>query len=309
MITRTTKYTASDGTEHDSPQAAATFDLAQTILQIGGTFTPMHENMAEKLALKPEALRAAVNAYFEDLEAHPDVEDFGCDPAYFDDYYQMDPAILRKMMEDGILAEAHPDVETSRIGDSFTFDVTKMWHCDGNHPFPVCWDPQCWHKTPAKTDNRICATCDGGPGNDGPCLCGEERWVEPDPLADHREPPHPSGLVLTDKARNYTGISTGHTVYDWLAQGWTPEQLVEQGMAVRLEDGEIAPGVRGFEVDVPKSSYFAVDHASGNDCAAGAVVYKRQPAPQGDPDDPTTWRADLPVDHPNYCRPFGTRED
>lgn len=74
MITRTTKYIASDGTEHDSPQAAATVSLAQTILYIADTFEMANERMAEKLALSPEALRDAVNAYFEDLEEHPDVE-------------------------------------------------------------------------------------------------------------------------------------------------------------------------------------------------------------------------------------------
>lgn len=28
-------------------------------------------------------------------------------------------------------------------------------------------------------DPHICTVCDGGPGNDGPCLCGERRWEQP----------------------------------------------------------------------------------------------------------------------------------
>lgn len=88
MITRTTKYTASDGTEHDSPQAAAQKDLEATLLPIvekscpagwieGVSSFDLHAIMrevAEALAQNPEALHDAVNAYFEDLEEYPDVD-------------------------------------------------------------------------------------------------------------------------------------------------------------------------------------------------------------------------------------------
>lgn len=29
---------------------------------------------------------------------------------------------------------------------------------------------------PPAADSRICRVCDGGPGNDGSCLCGHRRW-------------------------------------------------------------------------------------------------------------------------------------
>ncbi len=29
-----------------------------------------------------------------------------------------------------------------------------------------------------KRDNRICRICDGGPGNEGVCLCGAQAWEE-----------------------------------------------------------------------------------------------------------------------------------
>lgn len=82
MITRTIKYTASDGTEHDSPQEAAQRNLTHQIKAIG--VEAVGCTFSEQLARNPEALRDALEAYFDDLKAHPDVDDptsleGGCD--------------------------------------------------------------------------------------------------------------------------------------------------------------------------------------------------------------------------------------
>jgi len=34
------------------------------------------------------------------------------------------------------------------------------------------------HKPEAHRDDRICAICDGGPGNQGVCLCGHHAYGE-----------------------------------------------------------------------------------------------------------------------------------
>lgn len=40
-------------------------------------------------------------------------------------------------------------------------------------------------KSPTTKDDRICRVCDGGPGNDGPCLCGMHVYDPPVPQAEH----------------------------------------------------------------------------------------------------------------------------
>jgi hypothetical protein len=83
---------------------------------------------------------------------------------------------------------------------------------------------------------------------------------------------------LTDRAHSFTK-NRNTTVEDWIQQGWTLEGMQKAGL--------LGHGLRGFEMVVP----------------AGTEMPKA-----ADPNDPTTWRVeDLPVDHPSYCRPFGTR--
>ncbi|WP_312784635.1 hypothetical protein [Brevundimonas sp.] len=42
---------------------------------------------------------------------------------------------------------------------------------------------------PSARDNRICRICDGGPGNEGVCLCGEEAWEQPQAREDAQRVP------------------------------------------------------------------------------------------------------------------------
>ncbi|UTC28089.1 hypothetical protein GURKE_00570 [Brevundimonas phage vB_BpoS-Gurke] len=46
---------------------------------------------------------------------------------------------------------------------------------DGEDVCPGCQK----HTTVVKPDTRICRICDGGPGNEGVCLCGAEAWEDP----------------------------------------------------------------------------------------------------------------------------------
>lgn len=238
-IERKVKYVASDGTEHDSPQAAARYDLRLDICRASGLPRYQAETTARYLADNPEALRDAVNAYFEALEEHADTD------------------------------------------------------------LPPCK----WNPSDALKGVTISAP---------------------------QEPLHPSGLVLTDKAREMTPENPHATVYDWLAQGWDQGEMIKYGFAVStledveptfgaggdycdgehlapacidpqcwlkqpLKDGESAQGVRGFEMVVPAGSMFPPRSVDVS--------------PLGDPNDPSTWRAELPVDHPNYCKPFGSNKE
>lgn len=45
---------------------------------------------------------------------------------------------------------------------------------------PAAQEPVAWK-------DRICTICDGGPGNDGPCLCGMEKWNAAPPPACQQE--------------------------------------------------------------------------------------------------------------------------
>lgn len=214
-----TVYIASDGSEHESPQGAAQMELENTLCRLieqAGPGISTHDLviLTTGLARNPEALRDALDTYFEDLEAHPDVDDpanvfhgiplqhaspgwYGefdtefCGTAYCN---RIDVTVA----EDGSITSN--GTGTFQLdGDPDNPSTWRVVSCDGDHKAPACPDPQCWHKQP-------------------------------------------------------------------------------------LKEGEIAPGVRGFEMVVGASHEMPKDkdrYVEGT----------------------------LPVDHPNYCRPFGTRED
>lgn len=176
MITRTTRYTASDGTEHDRPQEAAQHNLAQQIRAIG--VEAMGCTYYEQLARNPEALRDALDAYFEDLEEHPDM----------DERFVPDPEVLREMVKDGVLGVATPE------------EALRGTSCD-------------------------------------------------DPL----------------------------NVFDGTTRGFEFDLATGSSQSFEIkEDGTFTTN---------EEATFQVTGI------------------------PTTWQEDMPVDHPQYCRPFGTRED
>jgi NTP pyrophosphatase (non-canonical NTP hydrolase) len=67
-----------------------------------------------------------------------------------------------------------------------------------------------------ESENRICAVCDGGPGNEGNCLCGAEAWENPEPFSPPKLRPgkswgrwgHPDPRPFVERA-DWTAIQLG----------------------------------------------------------------------------------------------------
>lgn len=85
---------------------------------------------------------------------------------------------------------------------------------------------------PPARDNRICRICDGGPGNEGVCLCGEEAWEQP-PASEDAQPGGWLRAVDEEMVCAHLGVAEAEDSYETAKKKLA--NLIQWNIAVAMD--------------------------------------------------------------------------